>query len=100
MFLKLNSKSIFIKGDQYMNRCDWCKGSDLYMRYHDEEWGVPVHEDMKHFEFLVLESMQSGLSWLTILRKRENFRKAFDDFKNGLIPDGTLINTVKLTYTP
>ncbi|MBS4538747.1 DNA-3-methyladenine glycosylase I [Clostridium sp. D2Q-11] len=63
-----------------MNRCDWCKGDDLYIKYHDEEWGVPVHDDRKHFEFLMLESMQAGLSWITILRKRENFRKAFDDF--------------------
>ena len=50
------------------------------MKYHDEEWGVPVHDDKKHFEFLVLESAQAGLSWLTILRKRENYRKAYDDF--------------------
>ncbi|WP_304519624.1 DNA-3-methyladenine glycosylase I [Clostridium tagluense] len=50
------------------------------MKYHDEEWGVPVHEDRKHFEFLILESAQAGLSWITILRKRENYRKAYDDF--------------------
>lgn len=61
-------------------RCDWCNGDDLYIKYHDEEWGVPVHDDRTHFEFLVLESMQSGLSWLTILRKRDNFRRAFDGF--------------------
>lgn len=64
----------------FTDRCDWCKGDDLYIKYHDEEWGVPVHDDRTHFEFLVLESMQSGLSWLTILRKRENFRVAFDGF--------------------
>lgn len=63
-----------------MNRCDWCKSDDLYIKYHDEEWGVPVHDDRVHFEFLVLESAQSGLSWLTILRKRENYRKAYDNF--------------------
>lgn len=63
-----------------MIRCDWCCGDELYIRYHDNEWGVPVHNDLVLFEFLVLESMQSGLSWLTILRKRENFRKAFDNF--------------------
>jgi DNA-3-methyladenine glycosylase I len=63
-----------------MTRCSWCEGNDLYLRYHDTEWGVPVHDDRKHFEFLVLESMQAGLSWLTILRKRENFRAAFDNF--------------------
>lgn len=63
-----------------MNRCGWCGSDDLYVKYHDEEWGAPVHEDRKHFEFLVLESAQSGLSWLTILRKRENYRKAYDNF--------------------
>lgn len=63
-----------------MNRCDWCGTDQLYIKYHDEEWGVPVHDDRKHFEFLVLESAQSGLSWLTILRKRENYRIAYDDF--------------------
>jgi DNA-3-methyladenine glycosylase I len=61
-------------------RCDWCGNDPLYMKYHDEEWGVPVHTDRKHFEFLVLESAQAGLSWITILRKRENYRKAYDDF--------------------
>jgi DNA-3-methyladenine glycosylase I len=61
-------------------RCDWCGNDPLYMKYHDEEWGVPVHADRKHFEFLVLESAQAGLSWITILRKRENYRKAYDDF--------------------
>ena len=64
-----------------MNRCDWCKSDDLYIKYHDEEWGVPVHDDRKQFEFLVLESAQSGLSWLTILRKRENYRLAYDNFE-------------------
>jgi DNA-3-methyladenine glycosylase I len=63
-----------------MIRCDWCGNDPLYVKYHDEEWGVPVHADRKHFEFLVLESAQSGLSWITILRKRENYRKAYNDF--------------------
>lgn len=63
-----------------MNRCSWCEGDDLYIKYHDEEWGVPVHDDKKHFEFLTLESAQAGLSWLTILKKRENYRIAFDKF--------------------
>jgi DNA-3-methyladenine glycosylase I len=61
-------------------RCPWCGTDPLYVNYHDEEWGVPVHDEKQHFEFLVLESMQAGLSWLTILRKRENFREAFDGF--------------------
>lgn len=63
-----------------MNRCPWCGNDELYVKYHDEEWGVPVHEDKKHFEFLVLESAQAGLNWLTVLKKRENYRKAYDDF--------------------
>ncbi len=63
-----------------MIRCSWCLSDELYIKYHDEEWGVPTHKDKILFEFLVLESMQSGLSWLTILKKRENFRKAFDNF--------------------
>jgi DNA-3-methyladenine glycosylase I len=62
------------------NRCPWCLKSPLYIKYHDEEWGVPLHDERQHFEFLVLETMQAGLSWLTILNKRENFRKAFDHF--------------------
>ncbi len=63
-----------------MKRCPWCEGDELYIKYHDEEWGVPVHDDKKHFEFLTLESAQAGLSWLTILRKRDNYRKAFNGF--------------------
>ncbi|HQE33441.1 DNA-3-methyladenine glycosylase I [Flavobacterium alvei] len=63
-----------------LQRCSWCLSSDLYKKYHDEEWGVPVYEDQKLFEFLLLETFQAGLSWITILNKRENFRKAFDDF--------------------
>ena len=61
-------------------RCGWCLGDDLYESYHDEEWGVPVYDDAKLFEFLILETFQAGLSWITVLRKRENFRKAFDNF--------------------
>ena len=61
-------------------RCAWCEKDDLYRNYHDEEWGVPVYDDRKIFEFLVLESFQAGLSWITILKKREKFRAAFDDF--------------------
>ncbi|MFV8225121.1 DNA-3-methyladenine glycosylase I [Christiangramia aquimixticola] len=61
-------------------RCGWCEGDALYEAYHDEEWGVPVLDDDTMFEFLILETFQAGLSWITILRKRENFRAAFDDF--------------------
>jgi len=63
-----------------MKRCGWCVNDELYIKYHDEEWGNPVFEDKKQFEFLVLESAQAGLSWLTILRKRENYREAYDEF--------------------
>jgi len=62
------------------NRCKWCVGIDIYEKYHDEEWGVPVYDDQKLFEFLILETFQAGLSWITILKKRENFRLAFDHF--------------------
>jgi len=61
-------------------RCAWCGNDPLYMEYHDTEWGVPVYDDAKLFEFLILETFQAGLSWITILRKRENFRIAFDAF--------------------
>ena len=61
-------------------RCEWAGTDPLYVAYHDEEWGVPVHDDRKLFEFLVLEGAQAGLAWITILRKRENYRRVFDDF--------------------
>jgi len=66
--------------EKTLKRCDWCTGSELYMKYHDKEWGTPVFNDRRHFEFLVLESAQAGLSWITILKKRENYRKAYDCF--------------------
>lgn len=61
-------------------RCPWCLGFEQYIEYHDSEWGVPVHDDKKHFEFLILEGAQAGLSWSTILKKREGYRNAFADF--------------------
>lgn len=61
-------------------RCSWCGDDPLYVSYHDTEWGVPVKDDAKLFEFLILETFQAGLSWITVLRKRENFRSAFDQF--------------------
>jgi DNA-3-methyladenine glycosylase I len=61
-------------------RCEWCGNDSLYVAYHDDEWGVPVHDDRRLFEFLILEGAQAGLSWLTILKKRENYRTAFDHF--------------------
>lgn len=61
-------------------RCPWCLGFGQYIRYHDEEWGVPVHDDRVHFEFLILEGAQAGLSWSMILKKRENYRRVFAGF--------------------
>ena len=66
-------------------RCRWAGTDPLYQRYHDEEWGIPVHDDRKLFEMLILEGAQAGLSWITILRKRENYRKAFDGFVPAVV---------------
>ncbi|MCX7023627.1 MAG: DNA-3-methyladenine glycosylase I [Spirochaetes bacterium] len=63
-----------------MERCPWADGDPLYERYHDEEWGTPVHDERRHFEFLLLETMQAGLSWRLILSRREDYRRAFDGF--------------------
>jgi DNA-3-methyladenine glycosylase I len=65
---------------QELKRCEWCLGSELYREYHDREWGVPVHDDRRLFEFLLLEGAQAGLSWLTILQRRQNYRQAFEGF--------------------
>ncbi len=67
------------------NRCDWCKNDPIYIAYHDQEWGVPLHDDRKLFEMLLLDGAQAGLSWLTILRKRDNYRRAFDGFDPAII---------------
>ena len=67
-------------GNGVHQRCGWCGDDPLYVNYHDNEWGVPVHDDRRLFEFLILEGAQAGLSWITILRKRENYRRAFDNF--------------------
>ncbi|MCB1782879.1 MAG: DNA-3-methyladenine glycosylase I [Alphaproteobacteria bacterium] len=69
-----------ITGTDGKKRCFWCGNDPLYIRYHDEEWGRPVHDDIRLFEKLCLEGFQAGLSWITILRKRENFRAAFENF--------------------
>ena len=63
-----------------MKRCDWAGSDPLYHKYHDKEWGVPVHTDRKLFEFIILEGAQAGLSWITVLRKRQAYREAFDNF--------------------
>lgn len=68
-----------------LNRCAWANGDPLNMDYHDHEWGVPIYDDRLLFEFLILEGMQAGLSWLTILKKRDNYRAAFDNFNAEMI---------------
>lgn len=93
-------------------RCDWCGNDPLYIKYHDEEWGVPKKDDRELFEIFLLETFQAGLSWITILRKRENFRKAFDNFNykkiagydenkiNSLLADeGIVRNRLKIKAT-
>jgi DNA-3-methyladenine glycosylase I len=91
-------------------RCGWCTSDPLYIAYHDEEWGVPVHEDHRLFEFLLLEGAQAGLSWITILKKREAYRRAFADFDPAAVArftdariekllqdDGIVRNRLKIT---
>lgn len=77
-------------------RCAWCEKDDLYRRYHDEEWGRPLHDEGKHFEFLLLETMQAGLSWYTVLVKRENYRQAFANFDPQLVAKFTASDVDKL----
>jgi DNA-3-methyladenine glycosylase I len=67
--------------EKTMNRCGWVGSEPIYVKYHDTEWGVPVHDDRKHFEFLILESAQAGLSWITVLKRREGYRRIFYNFE-------------------
>lgn len=93
-------------------RCEWCGDDPLYIQYHDEEWGVPLHDDRRLFEMLTLEGAQAGLSWITVLRKRENYRAAFDGFDPSrvarytdikvqqlLANDGIIRNRLKIAST-
>src|SRR5579872_400965 len=93
-------------------RCDWVGSDPLMISYHDHEWGVPVHDDIRLFEFLILEGAQAGLSWSTILKKRENYRKAFNSFNpkkiaqydskkiSSLLADGGIVrNKLKIAAT-
>ena len=84
--------------DMINGRCGWCGTDALYVKYHDEEWGKPVTDDRTLFEFLVLESAQAGLSWITILRKREGYRKAFCDFDAERVA-GIVKNRLKIKAT-
>lgn len=77
-------------------RCEWCGDGPLYVAYHDDEWGVPIHDDRLLFEFLILEGAQAGLSWLTILKKRENYRRAFHAFDCGRIANYTEADVTRL----
>jgi DNA-3-methyladenine glycosylase I len=77
--INITSGGVFVEQDS-LNRCEWCLDHPLATIYHDNEWGVPVHDDLKHFEFLTLEVMQAGLNWLMILKKRDNLRAVFDGF--------------------
>jgi DNA-3-methyladenine glycosylase I len=81
-------------------RCSWCLKTENYMEYHDQEWGLPVHDDLKHFEFLILEGAQAGLSWLTILNKREGYRKAFADFDPAKVARFTEARCEKILLDP
>jgi DNA-3-methyladenine glycosylase I len=83
-----------------MCRCEWCGSDPLYVAYHDDEWGVPVHDDRLLFEFLILEGAQAGLSWLTILKKRDNYRKAFHDFDCERIARYTQADVARLLADP
>ena len=81
-------------------RCPWCLKFDQYIDYHDQEWGVPVHDDLVHFEFLILEGAQAGLSWSTILKKREGYRKAFAGFDPRKVARFTDAKIEKLLLNP
>lgn len=83
-----------------MKRCAWCADDPLYIKYHDEEWGVPVRHDQKLFEMLILEGVQAGLSWITVLRKRENYREAFDQFDAQKIARYTDNKLTKILSNP
>ena len=81
-------------------RCSWCHGDELYQHYHDTEWGVPLYDNQKLFEFLLLEGAQAGLSWITVLRKREGYRQAFNDFNPEKIARYTDKKVAKLLQNP
>jgi DNA-3-methyladenine glycosylase I len=81
-------------------RCQWVNADPLYIHYHDQEWGIPIYDDQKLFEFLILEGAQAGLSWITILKKRDSYRKAFDNFDAAKIANYTPQKLGKLLLDP
>jgi len=83
-----------------IKRCEWCTGSEIERVYHDDEWGVPLHDDRRLFEFLILEGAQAGLSWITILKKRDHYRKVFDHFEPGRVVKYTDKKIEKLLLDP
>lgn len=83
-----------------IHRCGWCMKDDLYMHYHDLEWGLPLHDDQLLFEFLILETMQAGLSWHTVLKKRENFREAFAGFRPDVVARFTETDIIRCMADP
>jgi len=89
-----------VKSDRGVIRCSWCGDDPLYQSYHDREWGVPLHDDHRLFEMLILEGAQAGLSWITILRKREAYRAAFDDFDPAKIARYRQARIEKLLRNP
>lgn len=86
--------------DSHKKRCQWVNDDPLYIEYHDKEWGKPIFDDIKLFEFIILEGMQAGLSWITILKKRENYRKAFDNFNPSIIAKYSPAKIDKLLQNP
>ncbi|MGJ3246558.1 MAG: DNA-3-methyladenine glycosylase I [Elainellaceae cyanobacterium] len=83
-----------------VRRCDWVKGDPLEVEYHDREWGVPLHDDQKLFEFLILEGTQAGLSWLTVLKKRDNYRRALDGFDPQVVAQYDAHKKAELLQNP
>lgn len=83
-----------------VERCPWCGADPLYVRYHDEEWGVPVRDDLRLFEFLVLEGAQAGLSWITILKRREGYRRAFSGFDPEVVARFEEVDVQRLLADP
>ncbi len=83
-----------------IQRCSWVTQDPIYLKYHDEEWGLPVHDDTQHFQFLILEAAQAGLSWLTVLKKREGYRKAFADFDPKRVANFTPEKIERLILDP
>ena len=98
----LSSPFLFLRKNGFMKkRCTWCENTfEEYERYHDEEWGVPVHDDKTHFEFLILEGAQAGLSWSTVLKKREGYRQLFADFNVEAVAEFTSAEVEVILQNP